>query len=59
MSLAQRAILFLQMFHRRDQLFDALCESHQLEIEPCFWVSLMGQDYREPGAAVQINVEPV
>jgi hypothetical protein len=24
------------MFHGRDQFFDALCESHQLEIELCF-----------------------
>ena len=32
-SLAQRAILFLEVFDRRNELFDALCQSTQLEIE--------------------------
>jgi len=45
-SLAQRAILFLQVFNGRDQLFDALCESHQLEIELCFCGVAHVEDYR-------------
>lgn len=32
-SLPQRAVLFLQVFDSGDELFDALCKSHQLEIE--------------------------
>jgi hypothetical protein len=32
-SLAQRAVLFLEVFDSGDELFDALCKSHQLEIE--------------------------
>ncbi len=32
-SLTQRAVLFLQVFDSGDQLFDSLCESHQLQIE--------------------------
>jgi len=55
-SLAQRAILFLQMFHGRDQFFDALCESHQLEIELCFCGVAHVWDYSEARATVQINV---
>jgi hypothetical protein len=58
-SLAQRAILFLQMIYRCDQLFDALRKSHQLEIELSFCGVAHGPDYREAGAAVQINLGPV
>ena len=58
-SLAQRAILFLQMIYRCDQLFDALRESHELEIELSFCGVAHGPDYREPGAAVQINLRAV
>jgi len=55
MSLAQRAILFLQVFHGRDQLFDAFGESHQLEIELCFCGVAHAQDYRAAVRRGQYN----
>ena len=55
----QRAVLFLADARTRgDQLLDALREAGEFEIELCFCVSLMADDYRAALSAGQCKLDP-